>query len=389
MLVLLAPSTSTDGDLAGLLAPAGLVVAGVGLTATLRGRVRWARIGSRALGAAVTAAGLVLVGIGGALAPAPAPVLASAGRTVTVQPPPPSLAPTSAPTPSPSSTAAGVPVVTATATPSTSDPAPAPGTALAALATLPVKGRAPKTGYARALFGQAWADVDRNGCDTRNDVLRRDLTAYVLRAGTHGCLVLRGTLDDPYTGRTIAFLRGQATSTAVQIDHVVALSDAWQKGAQRWSAATRQAFANDSLNLLAVDGPTNEAKGDGDAATWLPPVRSYRCAYVARQVAVKARYGLWVTAAEQEAIRVVLSGCPGQRLPAARPFVLGGGSVEAASTPAPQPDPAPVATTGGGLDPRFDTCREATAQGYGPYVRGRDPEYDWYQDRDHDGVVCE
>jgi hypothetical protein len=388
VLVLLAPSTSTDGGLAGLLALTGLVAAGVGLTATLRGRVRWARIGSRGLGGAVTAAGLVLAAVGGALAPAPAPVLASAGRSVTV-PSPPSTSPASTPTPSQSGTAAAGPVVTATATPSTAEPVPAPGTALAALATLPVKGRAPKTGYARTRFGQAWADVDRNGCDTRNDVLRRDLTAYALRAGTHGCLVLRGTLHDPYTGRTIAFLRGQATSTAVQIDHVVALSDAWQKGAQRWSAATRQAFANDSLNLLAVDGPTNEAKGDGDAATWLPPVRSYRCAYVARQVAVKARYGLWVTTAEREAIRVVLSGCPGQRLPVARAFVLGGGSVEAASTPAPQPDPAPVATTGGGLDPRFGTCREANAQGYGPYVRGRDPEYDWYQDRDHDGVVCE
>ncbi|MGZ6804621.1 MAG: GmrSD restriction endonuclease domain-containing protein [Nocardioidaceae bacterium] len=388
MLVLLAPSTTADGGLAGLLTLAGLVAAGVGLTATLRGRVRWARIGSRGVGGAVAAAGLVVAGIGGALAPVPAPVLASAGRSVTVQSSA-SRSPSSAPDPSPSSPAAAGPVVTSTATPSTAEAAPAPGTALAALATLPVKGRAPKSGYARAMFGQAWADVDRNGCDTRNDVLRRDLTAYVLRAGTHGCLVLRGTLHDPYTGRTIAFLRGQATSTAVQIDHVVALSDAWQKGAQRWSAATRQAFANDSLNLLAVDGPTNEAKGDGDAATWLPPVRSYRCAYVARQVAVKARYGLWVTAAEREAIRVVLSGCPGQGLPAARPFVLGGGSVEAASTLAPQPDPAPAATTSGVLDPRFGTCREATAQGYGPYVRGRDPEYDWYQDRDHDGVVCE
>jgi hypothetical protein len=196
------------------------------------------------------------------------------------------------------------------------------GSASAALATLATKGRAPKTGYDRTLFGQPWADVDRNGCDTRNDVLRRDLTAYVLKARTHGCLVLSGTLNDPYTGMTIAFVRGQATSAKVQIDHVVALSDAWQKGAQQWPAETRRTFANDSLNLLAVDGPANMAKGDGDAATWLPPAKGYRCAYVARQVAVKARYHLWMAAAERDAVARVLAACPGQVLPTWPPAPL-------------------------------------------------------------------
>jgi hypothetical protein len=196
--------------------------------------------------------------------------------------------------------------------------------ALAALATLKVKGRAPKTGYDRALFGQAWADVDRNGCDTRDDVLRRDLSSFVLKTGTHGCLVLSGTLHDPYTGTAIAFLRGQSTSAEVQIDHVVALSDAWQKGAQPWSTSRRTTFANDSLNLLAVDGPTNARKGDGDAATWLPPNRAYRCSYAARQVAVKAKYGLWVTGAERDALARILAPCPSQTLPTAALFVLGG-----------------------------------------------------------------
>jgi len=200
------------------------------------------------------------------------------------------------------------------------------GTALAELATLAVKGRAPKTGYDRALFGPAWADVDRNGCDTRNDVLRRDLTAYVLKAGTHGCVVLSGTLSDPYTATTIGFVRGQTTSALVQIDHVVALSDAWQKGAQQLSAETRSALANDSLNLLAVDGLTNQRKSDGDAATWLPPNKPYRCLYAARQVAVKAKYGLWVTRAERDAFGRVLAACPLQPLPDAAAFVLGGGS---------------------------------------------------------------
>src|SRR5450759_5212954 len=138
----------------------------------------------------------------------------------------------------------------------------------------------------------------------------------------HGCLVLSGTLQDPYTAMTIMFVRGQSTSAKVQIDHVVALSDAWQKGAQQWSTQRRTAFANDSLNLLAVDGPTNARKGDGDAATWLPPNKAYRCSYAARQVAVKVKYGLWVTGAEGEALTRILAACPSQKLPTAAPFVL-------------------------------------------------------------------
>ena len=199
------------------------------------------------------------------------------------------------------------------------------GTAFATLATLAVKGRAPKTGYDRAQFGPAWADADRNGCDTRNDVLRRDLRRYVLKRSSHGCVVLSGTLLDPYTATTVEFVRGQNTSTMVQIDHVVALSDAWQKGAQQLSAGTRRALANDSLNLLAVDGLTNQRKSDGDAATWLPPNKAYRCSYAARQVAVKAKYRLWVTSAERDALGRILATCPSQLLPAATAFVLGGG----------------------------------------------------------------
>jgi hypothetical protein len=265
---------------------------------------------------------------------------------------------------------------------------PARGTALAALAALPVKGRAPKTGYSRDQFGQAWADVDRNGCDTRNDVLRRDLTDVTLKAGTRGCLVLAGTLHDPYTGRTIAFVRGESTSAAVQVDHVVSLSDAWQKGAQQLSRTTRTAFANDPLNLLAVDGPTNSAKGDGDAATWLPPRKSFRCAFVARQVAVKAKYHLWVTAAERDAIARILGTCPTQALPRSTAIPLGGGTVRTV-TPAPAPAPPAPTAPSSGLDPRFGTCTEAKAAGYGPYVSGRDAEYSWYRDADHDGTVCE
>jgi Protein of unknown function (DUF1524) len=208
-----------------------------------------------------------------------------------------------------------VPAAAPTTTPARPTPVTRSTDAVTVLATLPVKGRAPRTGYARDEFGPSWSDIDRNGCDQRNDVLARDMTGETFKPARRPCVVLTGTLRDPYTGRTISFVRGQGTSEAVQIDHVVALSDSWQKGAQRLPAATRLKLGNDPLNLLAVDGPTNQSKGDGDAATWLPPVTSYRCAYVARQVAVKAKYALWVTTAERDAIARILRGCPGQKLP--------------------------------------------------------------------------
>lgn len=183
--------------------------------------------------------------------------------------------------------------------------------ALTVLDTLPVKGRAPKTGYTRQQFGDGWATT--GGCDTRNIILHRDLTNVVM--GT-GCKVMSGNLNDPYTGKMIAFVRSDQTSGDVQIDHVVALSNAWQTGAQQLTAIQRTALANDPLELLAVDGPTNQAKGDGDAATWLPSNKPFRCQYVARQIAVKSKYKLWVTQAESDAMRRVLGDCPTEQLPA-------------------------------------------------------------------------
>jgi hypothetical protein len=188
-------------------------------------------------------------------------------------------------------------------------------TAVSVLSSLAVKGRAPKTGYTRAQFGQTWADVDRNGCDTRNDMLKRDLTNIAFKAKTRDCVVLSGILLDRYSGETINFLRGTVSSMEVQIDHVVALSNAWQTGAFKLSVVQRTAFANDPMNLFAVKGRLNSQKGDGDAATWLPPLKSFRCAYVAQQIAVKAKYSLWVTAPEKEAMVRILSACPKQKLP--------------------------------------------------------------------------
>jgi len=177
------------------------------------------------------------------------------------------------------------------------------------------KGRAPKTGYTRAQFGPAWADVDRNGCDTRNDILKRDLTKEVFKEKTNGCTVLSGTLVDPFSGETINFVRGVTTSSEVQIDHSVALSNAWQTGAFKLTPDQRKAFANDPLNLMAVKGRLNSQKGDGDAATWLPPLKSFRCDYVSRQIAVKIKYKLWFTAPEKEAMIKILKTCPEKALP--------------------------------------------------------------------------
>lgn len=177
------------------------------------------------------------------------------------------------------------------------------------LENLAVKGRAPKTGYERAQFGQTWADVNRNGCDTRNDILQRDLTNLTFRTGTRNCVIESGTLVDPYSGVVIDFVKGNKTSTLVQIDHVVSLSNAWQTGAFKLTIEKRTQFANDPDNLLAVQGRLNSQKGDGDAATWLPPLKSYRCTYVAKQISIKAKYGLWVTSPEKAAMKSILNKC--------------------------------------------------------------------------------
>ena len=191
------------------------------------------------------------------------------------------------------------------------------GSARDALEGLAVKGRAPKDNYQREAFGQAWLDVDRNGCDTRNDMLRRDLTAVRFMERSK-CRVASGAIVEPYTGKAVEFRRGPESSKDVQIDHVVALGDAWQKGAQGLSLQQRQSLANDPLNLIAADGPANQQKGAGDAATWLPKNKNIRCHYVARQISVKASYGLWVTQAEKDAMKRILDSCPEQATIAAK-----------------------------------------------------------------------
>lgn len=257
-----------------------------------------------------------------------------------------------------------------------------------ALATLPVKGWAPMTGYSRGMFGIAWEDTDHNGCDQRDDMLWKASLGHAVRPD--GCKVTSATVVDVYTGRVIQYVRGGSYAQGLDIDHVVALGNAWATGIQYESANIRLRLATDPLNLLAVDPSQNRQKGDSNAASWLPPMTSYRCSYVARQIAVKKKYGLWVVPPEKATMLQVLSKCPLRRIP------VGG---------LPYPTPAelktlqnpPVTTTtsgtpapsSGGLDPHFATCRDAKAHGYGPYVQGKDPEYAWYRDSNHNGVVCE
>ena len=173
------------------------------------------------------------------------------------------------------------------------------------LERLEVKGRAPKTGYKREEFYNGWPTVD--GCNLRQRIIKRE---FGETAVLDECTVVAGEFVELYTGKTMKFSEKAEISKNIQIDHVVALSDAWQKGAQYMTASERYEIATDPLNLLAVEAAANSQKSDGDAATWLPSNKIFRCQYVARQVSVKYKYGLWVTAAEKEAIAGVLEKCP-------------------------------------------------------------------------------
>ncbi|MEV5437903.1 HNH endonuclease family protein [Streptomyces sp. NPDC052682] len=173
------------------------------------------------------------------------------------------------------------------------------------------KGRGPKTGYDRDEFGYAWMDtadgvpLARNGCDTRNDLLQRDGQEVRFRAGSN-CVVIAMTLRDPYTGTTIEWRKQKATE--VQIDHVVPLSYSWQMGASRWPEKKREQLANDTLNLIPVEGRANSAKGDSGPAAWLPPNKLIRCAYAVRFAQVALKYELPVTAPDKQ---MMLQQCGG------------------------------------------------------------------------------
>lgn len=189
------------------------------------------------------------------------------------------------------------------------------GTSLVAqeLGKLAVREWATHDGYSRSQFMSSGNWNKWKDCNIREKILERDLDEIVY--DTNGCTVLSGILNDPYTGKIIDFRRGSTTSSAVQIDHVVALSNAWATGAQELDFATRNALANDDLNLLAVDGTANRQKSDSDASDWLPENQDFICEYIARQVAVKIKYSLWVRIAELTAMEDALEKCPEQAMP--------------------------------------------------------------------------
>ncbi|MCT1556562.1 excalibur calcium-binding domain-containing protein [Helcobacillus massiliensis] len=353
--------------------------------------------------------------------PASAPPSASPtpSATATAQPTTPaasSAAPTPAAKPSTAQTPSAAPAQKGT-------PAPADGTALATLRTLEVKGRAPETGYDRDDY-QWRQDTDHNGCDTRNDVLRRDLQAVILKRGTRGCVVAAGQFTDLYSGKVITF----DEPSDADIDHIVALQNAHVTGAFRFGSAKRMELANDPLNLIAVDASLNRQKGSADAATWLPPNTAFRCEYVARQISVKKKYGLWVTPPERDAMERILTSCPDQKTYSSASLAWPGrgegdvigegerpkpvsGSDSTTSEPKkkqPASSPKPAAPKkeqkqgvvgdsqkkpGSGREPsggsvRFKNCREAWDAGAAPLRRG-DPGYESKHDGDGDGVACE
>lgn len=265
----------------------------------------------------------------------------------------------------------------------------------AMLAALPVRVRATGDGYDRKLFGWRALDFDRNGCDQRNDVLRRDLHDTSIKPGTNGCKVLAGTLHDPYDNKTV-----RPAIVDIEIDHVVALYDGYLKGAKTWDQQKRQKFANDPLNLLATQRYLNRAKGASDASKWLPPHAGFQCAYVGRQIEVKTKYNLWVTAPERDAMARVLAACSGDtgqrkvaapaprpdrtQPPAPKPVPV----VTPTSTTTPQPFIPQTKTTPPSAPVYYKNCSAVRAAGKAPIRRG-EPGYRRGLDRDNDGLACE
>ncbi|RKR12647.1 uncharacterized protein DUF1524 [Arthrobacter oryzae] len=423
---------ASSGGLGGALIFLAIFAALTGLYVVITGRRSWARLpSSRKVGGVVLAASLVIFVVGAiALPPRSAESIAAEAASANEKRAAEEAATasaassqTSSPTPSatPSPTDTGGPMDPDSVTKlaqgvSYKAPKSQPAFATKALdllAALPVKeSAATPVSDDLAEFGQAWADVDRNGCDTRNDILKRDLTDVVFTSGST-CKVDSGTLADPYTATTIQFQRGPSTSSAVQIDHVVALGDAWLKGAQQLTEAQRMAFANDPLNLQSTDGPTDVQKGESDAAAWLPPNESFQCKYVARQISVKATYELWVTQAEHDAMARVLADCAGELVPtsekevavvkAAKTSTAPGPSAKvgvvapAPKAPAPHvpapvyvaPAPAPyVPPAPAPASVYYANCTAVRQAGAAPIYAGQ-PGYSSKLDRDGDGIACE
>lgn len=163
--------------------------------------------------------------------------------------------------------------------------------------------------YNRAYFGKPWEDVDKNKCDTRNDILKRDLTQITYKYSNNNCIVKTGILKDPYSNETINFTQGYNTSLEVQIDHVIPLAQSWREGAYKWSDEKRVEFANDPDNLLAVKGSLNSSKSDKEITSWQPPYKNYLCTYVEKQIKIKIKYNLETDKKEFATFKNIIKTC--------------------------------------------------------------------------------
>ncbi len=245
--------------------------------------------------------------------------------------------------------------------------------AAALLKQVPVRAES-NASYSRSKFAE-WSDADRDGCDTREEVLIEEARVKP-RVGS-GCRLYGGRWVSVYDRTTTG------SPSGLDIDHMVPLAEAWGSGARSWNAASRARFANDlgyGGSLIAVSASSNRSKSDRDPAAWMPTNTAYRCDYAKTWVATKWRWGLSADAAEKSSLTRALSSCRTMQInkPArANPVRVPGGG------------PDGDAGSGGGTDTRYATCAQAKAHGLGPYVKGRDREYGWYRDGDGDGIVCE
>lgn len=242
------------------------------------------------------------------------------------------------------------------------------------LALLKTKSESASSSYNRSYF-KHWIDADGNGCDTRDEVLAQESKTRV------SCIDLAsGSWVSLYDGAKIS------NPSALDIDHFIPLKEAWESGASNWDDDTRERFANDlsySQSLIAVSASSNRSKSDRDPGAWLPTSKAFTCKYVGIWVAVKYRWGLSIDSIEKRVLTTKISSC-GKRSNVAFPTKA---RISLAPKPSPSYSTAPPST---GVDPKFTSCAEALRNGYkGPYKKGIDPEYAFYNDRDGDGLVCE
>lgn len=238
------------------------------------------------------------------------------------------------------------------------------------------------SGYERSKF-RLWIDADKDGCDTRNEVLISESKESV-KLGSK-CTLKSGTWTSKYDNVQVS------NAKDLDIDHMVPLKEAWQSGAFNWNEATRTAFANDlgfAGSLIAVTAKSNRSKGEKDPNLWMPKQKNYRCAYVSNWIAVKFRWSLSMDISEKNFLAAEVKNCGSKAIVAApkRVYVV---TTSPAPTSTPAPTPTQTPTPSQVTDPRYSSCTAAKSAGFGPYRRGVDPEYSWYIDRDADGIVCE